>query len=218
MNGRQRCDEIKAQLDTVSDQIKEAERAQHEQQHDMTAAAGTADPSSSSIEQSRDTDPGRRSGRSTKSVTPVALGRPSTSPARQPEDLAAKVPSGKPEKKRKRDAEKSPDPETDSRSRQEQEKKRHRAGERDGTKKATRELPVEKLPGSKNRKHTAGDKPANAARGGHSPASEEEAKAAPKEGDQAAQGPKDLPQLKKKRHLLYKQLQEARQQVPLLFY
>ena len=81
-----------------------------------------------------------------------------------------------------------------------------------------REVPVkkvsEKLPDGKQRKHIAGDIRADAARGKQGPTSKEEV--ASKEEVQAVKGPKDLPQLKKKRHLLYKQLQEARQQVPSL--
>lgn len=202
MNGRQRCDDIKAQLDVVSDQIKQAERAQHEQQHDLTAAAATAHSTSSSIDHNHTT-----SRASSRSVSPPALDSRSASPARQDDDLETKVPGGKQEKKRKRTPESLPDP----RSKGEHEKKRHRAAERDGSKKTTRQVPIEEAPGDKDRKRTAGDISADV-RGGHRPAGKE-VEAAQKKGNPAVGGVNELPQLKKKRHLLYKQLQEARQQV-----
>lgn len=212
MNGRQRCDDIKAQLDTVSDQIKEAERAQHEQQHDSNAAAVTVDQFSTS------THP--KTGTPTRSVNPD-LDHCSESPAGQSDDSAAKAPlPGHQDKKRKRRFETSPEPEKNIRAEEDQEKKRQRTAEREEVKTAIREVPVkkvsEKLPDGKQRKHKAGDIPADAARGRHGPTSKEAV--APKEEVQAVQGPKDLPQLKKKRHLLYKQLQEARQQVPSLLH
>ena len=216
MNGRQRCDDMKAQLDTVSDQIKQAERAQHDQQHELAAAATTDNPSSSSI--------GPKPGTPTRSVSPD-LNHRSESPARQPDDSAAKAPLGNEDKKRKRHSEKLPGPEKDSRAKADHEKKRRRAAETEGVKKAAREPPAKKvpeklpeklpkkLPDGKQRKHTAGDMTADAAQGRHSLA-DKGVEALPKERLQA-EGPKNLPQLKKKRHLLYKQLQDARQQVPL---
>lgn len=214
MNGRSRCDDIKAQLDTVSDQIKQAERAQHEQQHESTAAAATVDPSSSSVNP--------KPGKPTRSASPD-LNHPLEFPARQSDDLAANAPPGNQDKKRKRHSEKSPDPEEIFRAKAGQEKKRHRTAEREGVEKVTKELSVKKvleklpkkLPDGEQRKHIAGDITADAAGGRHSLAAKE-VEAPPTEGVQA-EGTKDLPQLKKKRHLLYKQLQEARQQVlPLL--
>lgn len=210
MNGRQRCDDIKAQLDIVSSQIKQAEHAQHEQQHDMTAAAAaaTAYAPSSSADHNYTT-----SRASTRSVSPPALDSRSESPSRQDDNLETKVPAGKEEKKRKRRPKSLLDSETDPRSKEEeQEKKRHRAAGRDGCKKATREVPIKEAPGGKDRKRTAGDISANEARGRHRLAGEEVA-AAQKEGNPAVGVVNDLPQLKKKRHLLYKQLQDARQQV-----
>lgn len=212
MNGRQRCDDLKAQLDTVSDQIKQAERAQHDEQHELAAAAATDHPSSSSI------DP--KPGKPKRSVSPD-LNHRSESPARQPDDSAANAPFGNQDKKRKRHPEKPPDPK-DSRAKEDQEKKRDRASEREGVKKAAREPPSKKvpeklqkrLPGGKQRKHTAGDKTADSSEDRHSHA-DKEVEALPKDSVQA-EDPKNLPQLKKKRHLLYKQLQEARQQVPSL--
>ena len=216
MNGRQRCDDMKAQLDNVSDQIKQAERAKHDQQHDLAAAAATEHPSSSST--------GPKPGKPSRSVSPD-LNHRSESPAKQPvDDSAANAPFGNQDKKRKRHPEKSPDPEKDSRAKEDQEKKRHRASEREGVKKAAREPPAKKvpeklqkkLPGGKQRKHTAGDKTADAAESRHTHA-DKEVEGLPKESVQA-EGPENLPQLKKKRHLLYKQLQEARQQVPSLLH
>lgn len=209
VSGRRRCDDIKAQLDVASDQIKQAERAQHEHQHEPAAAAH---PTSSSAEQKH-----ASSRASSRSVSPEALNYPSESPARQLDDLKTKVPSGQQEKKRKRSPRSLPNPETEPRSREEQERKRYRAAGREGSsKKSTKEVPIEKAPGGKHRKHTAGDISADPARGRHRPGSEE-VEAAQKEGSQAVGIVNELPQLKKKRHLLYKQLQEARQQVICAF-
>lgn len=218
MNGRSRCDDIKAQLDTVSDQIKQAERAQHEQQHEMTAAvaaAATVNPSSSYINP--------KPGQPARSASPD-LNHLSESPAKQSDDRAAKPLPSHQDKKRKRHSEKSPDPEESSRAKDDQEKKRHRTAGREEVKRVTKELSVKKVPeklpkkltDGEQRKHTAGAITAAAAGGRHSLA-DKEVQALPTEGVQA-EGPKDLPQLKKKRHLLYKQLQEARQQVPPLLH
>ena len=207
MSGRQRCDDIKAQLDAVSDQIKQAERAQHEQQHDTTAAAATAHPSSSALDRNHASSKALK-----RSVSPPVLDSRSESPAKQGDDLETKVPADKHEKKRKRRPDSLPNSETDLRSQEGQETKRHRGGEREGRKKTTREVPINKAPGGKDSKRTAEDISGDAARGRHRPAGEE-AEVVQKEGNQAVEGVNDLPRLKKKRHLLYKQLQEARQQV-----
>lgn len=210
MNGRRRCDDMKAQLDTVSDQIKQAERAQHDRQHELTAAAAVGAPSASSV----DAKP-----RKSRSKSPELNPR-SESPAGKSDDSAANAPSGHQDKKRKRVSEKSPDPENNVSPKEDREQMRQRATEREGVKKASKQLPVKKLskklPDGKKRKHAAGDIAADSARGRHSPADKEEVEegVAAKEGIPGMEAFKELPQLKKKRHLLYKQLQEARQQVP----
>lgn len=207
MNGRRRCDDMKAQLDTVSDQIKQAERAQHERQHELPAAAAAGTPSASSV------DPKPRISRS---MSPE-LDHRSESPGRQSDDSAAKAPSGK---KRKRNCEKLPAPGDDVSAKADREQMRQRAGEREGVKKATNQLPVkklsEKVSDGKKRKHAVGDIAADAARGRSSSADEvkEEGEwVACKEGIPGMEASRELPQLKKKRHILYKHLQEARQQV-----
>lgn len=210
MNGRRRCDDMKAQLDTVSDQIKQAERAQHEKQHELPAAAAPAGTASASS--------GYAKPRKSRSTSPELNPR-SDSPAGQPNEPAARAPSGHQDQKRKRDLDKSPDPGDDLGSKEDREQARERATQREGVKKASKQLPAKKLskkvPDGKKRKHAAGDIPAETARGRHSPddKEEEEEGVASKEGTSGMEASRELPQLKKKRHLLYKQLQEAKQQV-----
>lgn len=210
MKGRQCCDDIKAQLDQVSDQIKQAEHAQHAEQRDSATAVAPV-PSSSAARQLHDAKHGR-SRSSSRSVSPAALD--------DLRDQESNKLAPNREKKRKRDDHESSGSDSDSGLRDKHhEKKRAGPPEARGSKKTAKELPVEKLPGSKQRKAKAGDRKADAEGRRTSPVAPEEedqAKArSTKDQDKAVGGPKDLPQLKKKRHILYKQLQDSRQQVLL---
>ena len=225
MKGRQRCDDIKSQLDTVSDQIKQAEHAQHEQQRDSSRAAAKAVRPFSATTEPAQADEHSRSKRSSRSVSPA--------PITDPKDHESEDRShDKQEKKRKRHDHRSLEvsrPSDAVLAEDEQAKKRQRAPDsRGANKKQTRELSVETLPGHRQRKGTE-KMTADASEQGASPAAafeeEEDKYRLPEKdqgirdenGGQAADGARELPQLKKKRHLLYKELQEARQQVLLLF-
>ena len=205
MKGKQCCDDIKAQLDQVSDQIKQAEHAQH----DSPAAAAPVS-FSAAPRQLHDSVHGR-SRSSSRSVSPVALDNLRGHRSR-------KLPS-KEEKKRKRNEQESFESQSDSGLRQQLDKKKKpRPPEDRGSKKTAKELSVEKIPSSKQRKPKAGDINADAASRGTSPAASDEEEhqgeaRVTKVKDKLVGVSKDLPQLKKKRHMLYKQLQDARQQV-----
>ena len=231
---RDRCDDIKAQLDAVSDQIKQAEHAQHEADSkpatpDATSPSDPAQPHATKIDKSK------RSSRSSSPVDPTGFDRSkrssrSASPAdptdaRDPaQNLTRRQPEGSqcheheraagdhPKKKRKRAAVAPGDDEVQLRegsaeramSDSQGRKRRYKAGAAGNNGASPEEGPAERAPGGRR-----GDKE-----------EEEELRGKRKQGGQVKEGvvskaPQagDLPGLKKKRHLLYGQLQEARQEV-----
>ena len=204
--GRLRCDDIKDQLDATSDQIKQAERAQHAQQDEpnlKSTAPEPEQPHGSHLDRSK---------RSSRSASPA-----------DPDDLrdldqhheasaAEKLTAGVRQNKRKREAGNiGHDPEHVSREGSAEratagiQKKTNGSEARGGDKAQTRDGPSERVPpGSRSAK----------------PDKEKQTRDLAKQTGREKRGetprapqPGDLPALKKRRHLLYGQLQEARQEV-----
>jgi len=204
--GRQRCDDIKAQLDATSDQIKQAERAQHAQQDEPNLKSTVPEPEQphgSHLDKSK---------QSFRSENPADLNDLRDHDQRHEASAAEQLTAGVRQKKRKREAGDighDPDPMSREGSAERAtagiQKKTNGSEARGGDKAQARDGSPERLPpGSRSAK----------------PHTEEQRKDLAKQKGREKRGetpkapqPGDLPALKKKRHLLYGQLQEARQEV-----
>ncbi|KAL0017843.1 hypothetical protein WJX77_008034 [Trebouxia sp. C0004] len=203
--GRQRCDDIKAQLDATSDQIKQAERAQHAQQDEPNLKSTAPEP---------EQPPGSHLNRSMRSFRegPADLKDLRDHDQQNEASAAEKLTAGVRQKKRKRvagDIGHDLDPVSREGSAERTtagiQKKTNRPDARGGDKAQARDGSSERLPPGS---HSATPHTEEQRRDLAKLKSREKRGETPK-----ATQPGDLPALKKKRHLLYGQLQEARQEI-----
>ncbi|KAA6418527.1 MAG: hypothetical protein FRX49_11473 [Trebouxia sp. A1-2] len=204
--GRQRCDDIKAQLDATSDQIKQAERAQHAQQDEPNLKATTPEPEQP---QGSHLD---RSKQSSKTANPADLNDLRNHDQHLEASVAEELTAGMRQKKRKREAgDIGHDPDPVSREGAAEratagiQKKTNGSEARGGDEAQARDALSERLPpGSRSAKPHTEEQRRDLAK----QKIREKVQKVPK-ASQAG----DLSALKKKRHLLYGQLQEARQEI-----
>lgn len=189
--GRQRCDDIKAQLDAVSVQIKQAERAQHDPVPDRHDSPDALSPSSTHVPNSRSVSP-------SDSVKPLGVG---------PRHHGGRARSQTPPK-RAHHAQRGG--ETEEEHSAQQQAKRPKPASADQVSGRTANGGKARPAAKGNFKRPAEHIAAGEAKR-HKQNHREPKDGKPDEPDQAR--PADLPGLKQKRRLLYGQLQEARQQV-----